>query len=433
MDNKKFSILAIIGSQWGDEGKGKITDYFSQKADIIARWSGGDNAGHTIFFKKIKYKLSIIPSGIFNKKSINIIGNGCVVNLYKLIDEINYLQKYNFDCKNLKISDRAHLIFPYHIKIDELQEKYRKKNLIGTTKKGVGPCYQDKAERIGIRLGDLFNKKDFFKKLKNNLNIKNKILIKIFNSKGFNSKLIWKEYLLLFKQIKHLVADTSILINNGIKNNKKILFEGAQGAMLDIDHGTYPFVTSSNTISSSIPVGIGIIPNYIVNILAIVKAYNTRVGAGPFPTEIFGKISMYIRKKGNEYGTVSGRARRIGWFDSVLIKHSLRINGYTSMAIMLLDVLTNIKELKICIGYKYNNKKIDYIPSTIKDYQKCKPILITMPGWNEEINNVKKFENLPYNAQKYLIKLKNIVGIPISLFSVGPSREQTILINKDIF
>ncbi|WP_348736264.1 adenylosuccinate synthase [Spiroplasma endosymbiont of Ammophila pubescens] len=433
MSGTNYRTLAIVGSQWGDEGKGKITDYFAQQADVIVRWAGGDNAGHTIVIKGTKYKLSIVPSGVFNKKSINVIGNGCVVNLRKLVSEINYLQEHGFDCKNLRISDRAHLIFPYHMKIDELQEEYRQKDSIGTTKKGIGPCYQDKAERIGIRLGDLFDEKGFLQKLENNLKFKNEVLTKVFNSEGFDPKLIWKEYLALFQQIKTLVTDTSILVDNAIHTHQKVLFEGAQGVMLDLDHGTYPFVTSSNPTAASISVGVGIAPRYINNVLGIVKAYNTRVGTGPFPSEIFGEVETYIRETGREYGTVSGRARRIGWFDGILMKHSLRISGYTSMAIMLLDVLATIKELKICIGYEYQGQQIDYVPSTIKEYEMCKPILITMPGWDEDISNVTTFEDLPHNAQQYLMKLEEIVGVPISLFSVGPDREQTILMNKEIF
>ncbi|WP_424526782.1 adenylosuccinate synthase [Spiroplasma endosymbiont of Glossina fuscipes fuscipes] len=433
MSGTNYRTLAVVGSQWGDEGKGKITDYFAQKADVIVRWAGGDNAGHTIVIKGAKYKLSIVPSGVFNKNSINVIGNGCVVNLRKLVSEINYLQENGFDCSNLRISDRAHLIFPYHMKIDELQEEYRQKDSIGTTKKGIGPCYQDKAERIGIRLGDLFDEAGFLQKLENNLKFKNEILTKVFNSEGFDPKLIWKEYLDLFHQIKGLVTDTSILVDNAIHAHKKVLFEGAQGVMLDLDHGTYPFVTSSNPTAASIPVGVGIAPRYINNVIGIVKAYNTRVGTGPFPSEIFGETEKYIREVGREYGTVSGRARRIGWFDGVLMKHSLRISGYTSMAIMLLDVLSSIKELKICIGYEYNGQQIDYVPSTIKEYDVCQPILIAMPGWEEDISKVTSFEELPHNAQQYLMKLEEIVGVPISLFSVGPDREQTILMNEEIF
>ncbi|AGM25781.1 adenylosuccinate synthetase [Spiroplasma syrphidicola EA-1] len=433
MSTEKYSTLAVVGSQWGDEGKGKITDYFAQKADFVVRWAGGDNAGHTIVIDGVKYKLSLVPSGIFNQNSINVIGTGCVINLRKLITEIKYLKEHGINCQNLRISNRAHLIFPYHMKIDELQEEYRQDQKIGTTKKGIGPCYQDKAERIGIRVGDLFDPQNFYTQLERNLKFKNEVLTKIFGAEPFSAQEIYDEYLGLFAEIKELVTDTSFLIDNAIKAEKKVLFEGAQGVMLDLDHGTYPFVTSSNPSAASIPTGVGIAPRYINNVIGIVKAYNTRVGTGAFPSEIFGETADYIREVGKEYGTVSGRPRRIGWFDAVLMKHSLRTSGYTSMAIMLLDVLTTIEEIKICVGYQYNGQTIDYIPSTIKEYEKCEPVWITMPGWKEDITNVTAFSQLPLNAQQYLNKLAEIVGVTISLFSVGPDRKQTILLDEEIF
>ncbi|WP_368486936.1 adenylosuccinate synthase [Spiroplasma sp. DGKH1] len=425
--------LAVVGSQWGDEGKGKITDYFAQSADYVVRWAGGDNAGHTIVIDGKKYKLSIVPSGVFNANSMNVIANGCVVNLRKLVSEINYLAENGYDCKNLRISNRAHLILPYHLKIDELQEEYRQDDLIGTTKKGVGPCYQDKAERIGIRVGDLFEPENFKKRLTANLKFKNELLTKIFNAEPFSVQEIYDEYLELFNQIKDLVTDTSLLIDNAIKAGKKVLFEGAQGVMLDLDHGTYPFVTSSNPSAASIPTGCGIAPRYISNVIGIVKAYNTRVGTGSFPSEITGEVADYIRETGHEYGTVSGRARRIGWFDAVLMKHSLRVSGYTSMAIMLLDVLTSLDKIKICTKYQYQGHEIDYVPSTIAEYDQCQPVFTEVDGWTEDISQVKTYEELPTNAKKYLAKLSEIVGVPISLFSVGPDRAQTILIDKEIF
>ncbi|AGM24750.1 adenylosuccinate synthase [Spiroplasma chrysopicola] len=433
MSGEKYSTLAVVGSQWGDEGKGKITDYFAQKADFVVRWAGGDNAGHTIVIDGVKYKLSLVPSGIFNQNSINVIATGCVINLRKLITEINYLKEHGINCQNLRISNRAHLIFPYHMKIDELQEEYRQDQKIGTTKKGIGPCYQDKAERIGIRVGDLFDPQNFYMQLERNLKFKNEVLTKIFGAETFSAQEIYDEYLGLFAEIKELVTDTSFLVDNAIKAEKKVLFEGAQGVMLDLDHGTYPFVTSSNPSAAAIPTGVGIAPRYINNVVGIVKAYNTRVGTGAFPSEIFDQTADYIREVGKEYGTVSGRPRRIGWFDAVLMKHSLRTSGYTSMAIMLLDVLTTIEEIKICVGYQYNGQTIDYIPSTIKEYEKCEPIWITMRGWKEDITNVTSFAQLPLNAQQYLNKLAEIVGVPISLFSVGPDRKQTILLDKEIF
>lgn len=430
MKNQNINTLAIVGSQWGDEGKGKITDYFAQKADVIVRWCGGDNAGHTVVFDNKKYALSLIPSGIFNQSSINIIGNGCVINLRKLVQEIDYLKNHNFNCDNLKISNRAHLILPYHTLIDELQEKFRGENSIGTTKKGIGPAYQDKAERIGVRVCDLFDPEIFNAKLKENLFFKNQLITKIFNGSELDMNEIFDEYLQLFNKIKHYVTDTSILLTNLIEQNKKVLFEGSQGVMLDLDHGTYPFVTSSNPTASSIPVGTGIANKYLTNILGITKAYNTRVGSGGFPSEMQDPLASIIREKGKEYGVVSGRARRIGWFDAVMMKHSLRISGITGLAITLLDVLSEIETLKICVNYKLDGKIIDYVPATTQEYERCEPVFIEIPGWSEDISNVTSFKQLPINARNYLNKLSEILAIKIDLFSVGPNRTQTILQTK---
>ncbi len=424
-----YKTLAVVGSQWGDEGKGKLTDYFAQKADYIVRWSGGDNAGHTIVFKNTKFKLSAIPSGIFNKTSTCVIANGCVLNLKKLIFEIDYLKKQGFNCDNLKISNRVHLIFPYHLEMDFYQEKNRL-NAIGTTKKGIGPAYQDKACRDGIRICDLSDDENFKAKLKNNLKFRNLIFSQIYKTKKFSINEIFNEYKAYYLKIKKYITDTSILLDNAILANKKVLFEGAQGIMLDLDHGTYPFVTSSNPSAGSIPVNCGISPSYLNNIIAVTKAYSTRVGEGPFPSEITSKIGDYIRIKGNEFGTVSKRPRRIGWLDTVLLKHSIRISGCNYLSIMLLDVLSEVESLKICIGYKLNNKTIDYIPPNINDYIKCKPIFITMPGWKADITKIKSYKNLPIEAKNYLNKISSILKREIIAISFGPSREQTILLKK---
>ncbi len=423
------NTLAIIGTQWGDEGKGKITDFFAQKYDFVVRWSGGNNAGHTVVFNNKKYKLNSIPSGIFNKTTINVIANGCVINLKKLISEIEYLKKEGFDCKNLRISNRTHLIFPYHLEMDFYQEKNRI-NSIGTTKKGIGPAYQDKACRDGIRMCDLFDDNTFKEKLKINLNFRNKIIKNIYNGKPLtlNSEKIYNEYKKYFEKIKMLIVDTSILLNDAINNHKKVLFEGAQGVMLDLDHGTYPFVTSSNPCASSIPIGTGIACKYITNIIGVTKAYSTRVGEGAFPSEIKTELANHIRIKGNEFGVTTGRPRRIGWLDTVILKHSLRVSGIDSLAIMLLDVLNDLDEIKICIGYTLNNKKINYIPPLINDYIKCKPEFISMPGWKQKIENVKKISDLPENAQNYLKKITEILNIPINIISYGPDRKDTLII-----
>lgn len=432
MLNQKFQTTAVIGSQWGDEGKGKVTDYFAQDADIIVRWSGGNNAGHTIVFDQKKFKLSVIPSGIFNQKVTCVIANGCVINLEKLIEEINYLKENGYNCNNLKISDRAHIIFPYHLALDESEEKIKKEQAIGTTKKGIGPCYSDKINRVGIRIGDLLEQEQFMKKLIANVAVKNQILTKIYHyEKTFNAEEIAERiFKHLLPQFKQYITDTRVLLYENLQLEKKILFEGAQGTLLDLDHGTYPFVTSSHPIASSIAVGTGLPLKAVTNIVGITKAYNTRVGAGVFPTEFEDEIAKKIREVGNEYGTVSKRPRRIGWFDAVIAKYSAEINGFTGLAITLLDVLTGVKELKVCTSYVLNGQEINYVPSQINNFNLCQPKYITLPGWKEDITKVTSFEQLPINAKKYLAKISELVGVPITMFSVGPNRKQTIIVKN---
>lgn len=432
MLNQKFQTTAVIGSQWGDEGKGKVTDYFAQDADIIVRWSGGNNAGHTIVFDGKKFKLSVIPSGIFNQKVTCVIANGCVINLEKLIEEINYLNENGYNCNNLKISDRAHIIFPYHLALDEQEETIKKDQAIGTTKKGIGPCYSDKINRVGIRVGDLLEPEQFMKKLTANVAVKNEILTKIYHSKTtFDAKVIAdKIFKELLPQFKQYITDTRVLLYENLQLGKQILFEGAQGTLLDLDHGTYPFVTSSHPIASSIAVGTGLPLKAVTNIIGITKAYNTRVGAGVFPTEFEDEIAKTIREVGNEYGTVSKRPRRIGWFDAVIAKYSAEINGFTGLAITLLDVLTGIKELKICTGYLLGKKEINYVPGQINNFNLCQPKYITLPGWSEDITKVTSFAQLPTNAKKYLTTISQLVEVPITMFSVGPSRDQTIIVKN---
>lgn len=432
MLDKKFQTTAVIGSQWGDEGKGKVTDYFAQNADVIVRWSGGDNAGHTIVFDNKKFKLSIIPSGIFNQKVTCVIANGCVVNLEKLVSEINYLKDEGYSCENLKISDRAHIIFPYHLAIDECQELARKDQAIGTTKKGIGPCYADKINRVGIRIGDLLDQETFVKKLKLNVENNNKIFKHIYNSETVfdATEIANRIFNDLLPQFEKYITDTRILLVEKLNSGQKILFEGAQGTLLDLDHGTYPFVTSSHPIASSIATGSGLPLKAVVDILGITKAYNTRVGEGVFPTEFKDEIADHIREVGREYGTVSKRPRRIGWFDAVIAKYSAEINGFTGLAITLLDVLTGIKELKICTSYSLNDQEVTYVPSQIKNFELCQPKYISMTGWTEDITQVTKFEDLPVNAQNYLKKISELVGVPVTIFSVGPNRNQTILVSN---
>lgn len=427
---KKFNTTAIIGCQWGDEGKGKITDYYSQNSDIVVRWSGGDNAGHTIVFNNELYKLSIIPSGVFNKNTYCVIASGCVVNLEKLVSEIENLKTAGFKCDKLRISNRSHVILPYHIALDQCEERFKGDKAVGTTLKGIGPCYADKINRVGIRIGDLLLDRDnLLEKLNDNLDIKNKILHNVYGyEKEFSAEVICNQLLELLPYFKDLIIDSSQFLNEQLVRNKSILFEGAQGTLLDLDHGTYPFVTSSNPSANSIPVGTGISLKSISEIIGVTKAYSTRVGAGVLPSEFTGKVAEYIRETGKEYGTVSKRPRRIGWFDAVIAKYSAQINGFTSLAITLLDVLTNIETIKICTHYTLNGEMINYIPSQIADFNKCEPQFIEMPGWTEDITKVTSFEELPVNAQNYLNKISELTCVPIKIFSVGPDRKQTIFI-----
>ena len=420
-----MNSLVIVGTGWGDEGKGKITDYLSKKFDICVRFQGGNNAGHTIKFNNNKYALNLIPSGIFNQNIQNIMSNGMVIDLKALVNEIDILKSKGFDCENLHISDRAHVLFPYHIQLDEIFENINGNDKVGTTKKGIGPCYTDKAMRIGIRIGDLLNKDSFYKKLSQNVEYVNKLL-SICNSTTFDVNELYNEYSSYANIIKPHIKDTSLFLMNALNENKKILFEGAQGIMLCLDHGTYPYVTSSSPSAASVALNCGIPPQSIQKVLGITKSYTTRVGEGVFPTELFSDISNTIRETAHEYGTTTGRARRIGWLDTVVLKHGKRISGITDLAITLLDVLTGFEKLKICTSYMLDGKEIDYIPSTIEEFNKCKPVYIELDGWYEDISNVKSFNNLPKNAKNYIHKIEEITGINVSIISVGPDRKQTI-------
>lgn len=420
-----MNSLVVVGTGWGDEGKGKITDYLSNKFDVCVRYQGGNNAGHTIKFDNKHFALNLIPSGIFNPKTMNILSNGMVIDLKVLVKEINSLMDQGINCQNLYISNRAHVIFPYHIELDETFEKLKGNNKVGTTKRGIGPCYTDKYMRIGIRFGDLLNKDSFYEKLSVNVDYANKIL-SLFGNKTFNKDEIFNEYSSYIDTIKSKVIDTSVFITNCLNENKKVIFEGAQGIMLCLDHGTYPYVTSSSPSASSVALNCGIAPQYIQKVLGITKAYSTRVGEGAFPTEIFCETSKKIRKIGNEYGTTTGRERRIGWLDTVILKHGKRVSGITDLAITLLDVLTGFDKLKICVAYNLDGKKIEFIPPTIEEFSRCEPIYIELDGWTEDITQIKSFDDLPDNAKKYIKTIELITEIKVSIISVGPNRNQTI-------
>ena len=420
-----LNSLVVVGTGWGDEGKGKITDYLSNKFDVCVRYQGGNNAGHTIKFDNKHFALNLIPSGIFNPKTINILSNGMVIDLSVLVKEINSLIDQGINCQNLYISNRAHILFPYHIELDEAFENLKGDNRVGTTKRGIGPCYIDKYMRIGIRFGDLLNKDSFYEKLSLNVDYANKIL-SLFGNKIFDKDKIFNKYTSYIDTIKSKIIDTSVFITNSLNENKNVIFEGAQGIMLCLDHGTYPYVTSSSPSASSVALNCGISPQYIQKVLGITKAYSTRVGEGAFPTEIFCETSKKIRKIGNEYGTTTGRERRIGWLDTVILKHGKRVSGITNLAVTLLDVLTGFDKLKICVAYNLDGKKIEFIPSTIEEFSRCEPIYIELDGWMEDITQIKSFDDLPDNAKKYIKTIELTTGIKISIISVGPNRNQTI-------
>ncbi len=423
-----MSTIVVVGSQWGDEGKGKITDFLSEKADIIARYQGGNNAGHTIRFDNKTYKLQLIPSGIFNEEKISVICNGLVVDPKWLLKEIDNLKKTGVTCNNLKISNRAHVVLPYHLKLDEVEEKRRGSNKIGTTKKGIGPTYVDKYKRCGIRMADLLDEELFKKKLKQNLDEKNELFEKIYGVEGFSVEEIFDEYFAIGKELKKYVTDTSKLLSDGEKSKKNILFEGAQGVMLDIDHGTYPYVTSSNPSAGGITVGAGYVPTEGFTVIGICKAYTSRVGDGPFPTELFDEIGEKIREVGHEYGTVTKRPRRIGWFDTVVMRHSARVSGMTNLSVNCLDVLTGLKEIKICVAYDYKGEKLTEYPANENIIKECKPIYETLEGFSEDITKITSLEQLPENAKNYLGRIEELVGVKISIFSTGPDRTQTHLL-----
>ena len=424
-----MASVVIVGSQWGDEGKGKMTDYLSQEADVVVRSQGGNNAGHSIEFDRQKFALRLIPSGIFGKGTTAVIGNGVVVNPKALLEEMDYLTERGVDISNLRVSSRAQVIMPYHLLLDECQEKAKGAAKIGTTKKGIGPTYVDKVSRTGIRVADLLEKDTFAEKLKQNLTIKNQLFTKIYGVDPVDFDEIFDEYYEYGQKIKPYVTDTSLLINDALDAGKKVLFEGAQGTMLDIDEGTYPYVTSSNPTAGGASTGAGIGPNKIETVVGICKAYTTRVGAGPFPTELNDEIGDYIRDTGHEYGTVTGRARRVGWFDAVAMRHARRVNGMSYLSLNLLDVLTGLKTIKIARAYELDGKEINYYPASLKELDRCKPVYEELPGWDEDITGVTKYEDLPANAKAFLKEIEKQTETPLATISVGPDRSQTMILH----
>ncbi|WP_315168372.1 adenylosuccinate synthase [Metaclostridioides mangenotii] len=428
-----MKTVAVVGSQWGDEGKGKVIDYLATQADVVIRGQGGNNAGHTLVVGDKKYALRLIPSGILNPEAINVIGNGIVFDPKGFLKELEMFEEETINPDNIKISDRAHVIFPYHKEIDALAEEARGDNKIGTTKNGIGPCYMDKTERSGIRICDLMDKDIFAAKLKPQIEAKNKIVKNIYGKEElFDFETIYNEYLGYADQIRKFIDDTTVVVYDAIKEGKKVLFEGAQGTFLDLDLGTYPFVTSSHPISGGFAVGAGVGPNMIKDVVGIVKAYTTRVGEGPFVTELNNEIGEQIRKQGNEFGVVTGRPRRCGWFDAVMVSYAARVNGLTSMSFMLLDVLSGFDKLKICTAYKMGDKIIKNFPASLDDLAKCEPVYEELDGWNEDITKVTNYDELPENAKKYIKRIEELIGVSADIVSVGPNRLQTI-VRRNIF
>ena len=428
-----MKTVAVVGSQWGDEGKGKVIDYLATQADVVIRGQGGNNAGHTLVVDGKKFALRLIPSGVLNPNTINVIGNGIVFDPQGFLEEIEMLKKDDIDTSNIKISDRAHIVFPYHKELDALAEEARGANKIGTTKKGIGPCYMDKTERSGIRICDLMDKDVFAKKLKLQVDAKNKLVQGVYGKEAmFDFETIYNEYLGYAEKIRNHVADTSVIVYDAIKAGKKVLFEGAQGTLLDLDLGTYPFVTSSHPISGGFAIGAGVGPNMIKDVVGIVKAYTTRVGEGPFVTELDNEVGEEIRVKGREFGTVTGRARRCGWFDAVIVRYAARVNGLTSISLMLLDVLTGFDKIQVCTAYKMGDKIIKDFPASLEDLAKCEPVYEELEGWTEDITSVERFEDLPENAKKYVAKIEELVGVSVDMVSVGPNRAQTI-VRRNVF
>lgn len=420
-----MSTVVVVGTQWGDEGKGKITDFLAESADVVARYQGGNNAGHTILIDGKKYKLSLIPSGVFYEDKLCVIGNGMVINPEALLQEIAYIHENGFTTNNLKISDRAHVIMPYHMVLDALEEDRKGPNKIGTTRKGIGPAYMDKAARSGIRIADLMDAEEFEMKLRHLMAEKNHMIEQVYGAQPLDVEETLKKYLDYAEQIRPYVTDTSVVLNDAIDEDRKVLFEGAQGVMLDIDQGTYPFVTSSNPSAGGVCIGSGVGPSKIKQVIGVAKAYTTRVGDGPFPTELFDEVGDQIRETGHEYGTVTGRPRRVGWFDSVVVRHARRVSGLTGLSLNSLDVLTGLETVKICTGYNYRGEIITHYPASLKMLAECEAVYEELPGWSEDISGAKTLEDLPENTRNYVKRVSELTGIPIAIFSVGRNREQT--------
>lgn len=419
--------IVLVGAQWGDEGKGKATDLLGDRVDYVVRYQGGNNAGHTVVIGDKKFALHLLPSGILTPGVVPVIGNGVVIDLSVLIKELDGLISKGVDVSKLKISANAHIITPYHVTIDKVSERFLGKRAIGTTGRGIGPTYGDKVGRLGIRVQDLFDESILRQKVEAALAQKNQLLSKVYNRAGIKVEEIVRELLSYTERLAPMVSDTALDLHLALEAGKTVLLEGGQGTLLDVDHGTYPFVTSSSPIAGGATIGSGIGPTKIDSVIGILKAYTTRVGAGPFPTELFDQWGEFLREKGFEFGTTTGRERRCGWFDAPVARFATRINGLTDIFLTKLDVLTGIKEIPVCVAYEVDGKRMEEIPISQSDFHHAKPVYEIFPGWDEDITGAKKFEDLPKNAQDYVLALEKLSGTRISAIGVGPDRNATIV------
>jgi adenylosuccinate synthase len=426
------AVIAIVGGQWGDEGKGKIIDLLAEKANIVARFSGGDNAGHTVINPYGEFRLHLVPSGIFYQQVTCIIGNGVAINPAVLLGEIDDLRNHGVDTSRLFISVRAHLIMPYHTLLDRLEEERRSKGAIGTTLRGIGPVFADKVARLGIRAGDLLDKDVFLSRLKSALELKNIILTKVYQASPLSLEEIYEQYCRYGEQLAPLIRETSSIIREAATKGELVLLEGAQGALLDPDFGSYPYVTSSSPLAGAGCIGVGLGPRQIDRVVGVFKAYNTRVGAGPMPTELKDKVGDFIREKAHEYGATTGRPRRCGWFDAVAGRFSVQINGLSDIALTHLDIYDDFPSIKICTAYKFKGEVLTSFPSDIAILEKCQPIYEEVNGWQESISSIRNFEKLPVGTRNYISRLEGLLSCAVSLISVGPTRRQIILL-KDFF
>ncbi|MFA6074460.1 MAG: adenylosuccinate synthase [Negativicutes bacterium] len=423
-------VAVILGTQWGDEGKGKIVDYLAEKSDVVVRYQGGNNAGHTVITNGKEFKLHLLPSGILYENKVCVLGNGVVIDPPVLLKELRDIKAKGIKVAELKISDRAHVIMPYHRLLDEVQEEALGKNKIGTTKRGVGPCYADKHNRVGIRIADLLEPELLREKIAANLETKNQYFEKIYNETGFETEAIYQEYLQYGEELRPYICDTIPYVNQAITTGKKVLLEGAQATLLDVDYGTYPYITSSHPTAGGACVGAGIGPTKIDKVVGVVKAYTTRVGEGPFPTELDDEVGQYIQYTGKEYGTTTGRPRRCGWLDMVMIKYAASVNGLAYLAITRLDILDELDEVKICTGYQCGDTVVTDFPASLEKLGTMVPILETLPGWEVPISDIRDYKKLPEKARKYVERIAELAGVPLAIVSVGPARDQTIFVNE---